>query len=304
MVETVLVTGAYGLIGHDAVVALRNAGMGVVAVDQAEKPAAPAAFTAIRLDIADREQVERLIAKHAVTAIVHCAGVSGPMVAQHDPFRVIRENVMATATLLEIARKAQLRRFVNCSSSGAYGETSVTPVREDARLGATDMYGASKAAGDILANAYAAQYGVPAISLRPCWIYGPRRMTACLIKEMLGNALAGRPTRLAYGHGWPRQYLYVDDVVSAILAALRSPDTSCGRSYNIAGGRVVTLDQVGDIVRSLVPQAQIHLAPGADPLDVKQDILDITAAASQLGWTPQVSLEEGIRRLCEFMKLA
>lgn len=140
-----------------------------------------------------------------VAAIVHCGAVSGSMLGRDNPRAVIETNIAGTANLLEIARQRGAR-LVFCSSTSAYGDTAIglDPVPEDAALAAADIYGATKASGDILTRAYAARTGLDAVVLRFSWVYGPRRRTSCVVREMIKDAQAGRATALAYGRGFTR----------------------------------------------------------------------------------------------------
>ncbi len=215
----VLVTGAYGLIGHETVLALRAAGFEAVPTDILSERPSDAAFEAALLDVAGVDPIFRFLQANRIEAIVHTAGVSGPMLAKDQPHTVLSTNVGGAIDLYEAARLASVRKMILISSAAAYGETGETPVDERMPLGATDAYGVSKICSERIVQAYAS-HGVETIILRPCWVYGPRRRTTCVIKTMIVDALSHRPTRLPYGAGFPRQFVHVADVAEAIGAAL------------------------------------------------------------------------------------
>jgi nucleoside-diphosphate-sugar epimerase len=174
------------------------------------------------------------------------------------------------------------------------------PVAEDAPLAPTSLYGASKVASEQLVSSYARQYGVDGVSIRLSWVYGPGRTTDCVIRTMIEDALDGRPTRMAFGRDFHRQFIYIDDAIDALIAALDRP-TLPRRVYTATGGTFVTLAEVGEIVRRVLPQADISMENGADPEDDIQQRFDISAAARDLGYRPLVSLEDGVRRYAEWL---
>ncbi|MGO8833464.1 MAG: NAD-dependent epimerase/dehydratase family protein [Roseiarcus sp.] len=291
----VLVTGAYGLIGHEAVLALRTAGFEAAPTDILTERPADAAFEASPLAISGVEPLSQFLKTHRIEAIVHAAGVSGPMLGRDRPHAVLSTNAGGVLDLYEAARLASVRRFVLLSSASAYGETGEKPVDERTPLEATDAYGVSKICSERIARAYAG-HGVDTVILRPCWVYGPRRRTACVIKAMIGGALVGQPTRLPYGAGFPRQFVHVADVAEAVVAALTSAE-GVQSAFNVADGRRYQLDEVAQLVGERLPAAQIHMASGPDPDDVICGPLDISAAKAKLSWRPTIDLPTGIDRM-------
>lgn len=297
----VLVTGAKGLVGHAVRVALEEAGRSVVAIDREAgdvegRPVLAGDVTAVhRLHALAREA-------GGFAGILHCGAFSGPMVARDDPSAMVAVNITGTANMLELARIHAVPRIVFCSSVSAYGTTpeGLDPVPEATPLHPTSVYGASKAAGEALIDGYAAQYGQDGLSLRIGWVYGPRRTTDCAIREMLVHARAGKRFALPFGADHHRQYVHVDDVARALILALDAESPS-QRAYNINGGTFVTLGEIANIVRRLVPGAVLDLAPGPDPLDDRQSPFDLTAAARDLGYSARIGLEEGIARYADWL---
>lgn len=295
MAETaVLVTGAYGLIGHAAVLSLRRAGWPVVATDRNETRPSDALFEALPLTVNGVDKLSNVLAEHGISTIVHAAGISGPMLAQGTPHEVFRVNAGGTLDLFEAARRIGVRRVVLLSSASVYGRTEHVMVDEATPLRAIGTYGASKIAGECAARAYAAEHGVEVVILRPCWVYGPRRRTACVIRTMIDNALQGRPTRLGYGRGFPRQFVHVDDVAEAVLSSISAP-AAVGHAINLSDGSWRTLDEVAGLVGAVLPAARILLADVPAPDDEFLGPLSLTRAALSLDWQPRTDLETGIR---------
>ena len=292
--EAVVVTGSAGLIGFGVATRLARAGRAVIGTDRIQ-PREAAGFPSIDAELTDVNKLHDICGRD-IAAIVHCGAVSGPMLGRDNPRAVIETNVAGTANLLEIARQRGVR-LVFCSSTSVYGDTAagLDPVPEDAPLAADDIYGATKAAGDILTRAYAAQTGIDAVVLRFTWVYGPRRRTPCVVREMIRDAQAGRPTALAFGRGFTRQYVYIDDVVGAVIAALDAGEIGPQRAFNVTGGERLEFGEIADAVRRALPEAQITLGEGADPEDQSHGRLDISAAERVLGWRPQVAFADGVR---------
>ena len=303
MVGKIIVTGGAGLIGFSVAARLVRDGRDVVAMDRIA-PAEDGGFTCVLAELTDAHKLHE-IAAGDVDAIIHCGAVSGPMLGRDNPRAVVDANVVGTANVLEVARQHRVRRIVYCSSTSAYGNTPTDvagPIAESAPLAATDIYGATKAAGDLLTRAYAAQHGVDAAVLRFCWVFGPRRRTPCVLRDMITDAQAGRATSLSLGRGFYRQYIHIDDVVAAILAALDAPALDNGRAYNITGGSRLDFEEIAEVVARVLPGARITLGAEVDADDQIHARFDISAARETLGWSPGLSFEDGVRAYAAWLR--
>ena len=289
----VLVTGAYGLIGHAVVERLRAKGRRVVATDRLESPPADAAFEAEPLVVVGVSRLTAALKTHRIDTIVHAAGLSGPMLAREQPRQMFHVNAGGTLDLYEAARRAGVRRVILLSSAAAYGRNTDALVNERAPLLGSDPYAASKVGAEAVARAYAASQGVTSLILRPCWVYGARRRTDCILRRMVDDAVAGRPTDLPYGQGFPRQFIHVSDVAKAVEAAV-AVECSYFEVVNLSDGSWLTLDEVGGQVRSRFPGAHITLGPREPPDDEALGRLDLSRAEALLGWRPSVPLAEGL----------
>ncbi len=299
MKQTILVTGAAGLIGRAVCDHLQGEGERVIATDLvAGSGGQPGLLLA---DLTDIHRLHAITADGPVHGIIHCGAFSGPMVGIDNPYRLVAVNVMGTVNLLELARIRQCPRIVCCSSTSAYGHTPAGPVTEDVVMAPSCVYVATKAAIEPLIQGYARQHGVDGVALRLSWIYGPGRTTDCVIRTMITDALQGRSTRLAWGLDFPRQYLHVVDAARALVLALRAPALP-RRTYTITGERFLTLGGLAGIVRQLLPGAAIALAPGPDPLDDLQAEFDTSAARRDLGFEPAIGLEQGIAGYADWLR--
>lgn len=299
--SAILVTGAAGLIGFTLAKRLAAAGRPVIGTDTVP-PDEDGGFRFVRADLSDVHRIHAVFAE-GVEAVAHCGAVSGPMLGRDNPRMVVESNLVGTANVLEAARIHKARRVIYCSSTSAYGDSTrnATTLDEFAPLSPTDIYGATKAGGDILTRAYRASAGLDAIVLRFCWVFGPRRRTECVVRQMLLDAQAGRSTTLPYGGGFHRQYVYIDDVVGSLLAALdvKSVAQPC---FNITAGVRSSFEDIVKQVKALYPKATITLTPGADPQDQVHARFEIGAAARELGWTPQWPFEKGLAAYAKWLE--
>lgn len=294
MAETILLTGASGLIGRAVHRMLRERGDNVIAIDRI------AGDDIIACDLSETHRLYEL--SKGATAVLHCGAISGPMVARDNPYLIVQSNVVGTANILELARVGKMRRVVACSSVSAYGNTpaGLDLMPEDVPLKPSSVYGASKAAGEHLLDGYAIQHGLDGVSIRPAWVYGPGRTTDCAIRTMILDAQAGRATHFPFGRDFYRQYVHVDDVATALVLALDAK-TLPRRSYTITGGSYVTLAEVARTIKAVLPQADITMGAGPDPIDDVQARFDISAAERDLGYRPRISLEDGFRSYAEWL---
>ena len=298
--DAILVTGAAGLIGFTLAAKLQAAGRTVIGMDQVT-PVEDFDFPFIAADLGDVHKLYQALDRGA-EGIVHCGAVSGPMLLLDNPRAIVEANLIGSANIFEAARQRGLRRVVYCSSTSAYGEhpADLGICSEAVALNAVDVYGATKAGGDILARAYAAQHGLDAVVLRFSWVYGPRRRTDCLIRELIRDALDGRASRHAFGPGFLRQYVYIEDVVDACIAAYDSAEVG-GRAFNITGGTRASFEYISRAVRAAVPAAEI-VNQGSEGADLHHAPMDLSAAREVLGWAPKYSLEEGVRAYAEWLE--
>lgn len=297
--QAVLVTGASGLIGHRVSELLLARGDRVISTDLVGP--ADSSLDVEVCDLTDRKGLERL-ADSGIAAVIHCGGFSGPMVGTSTPDQLLEVNVGATISLLEIGRRQGIRRFVFASSGTVVGPTEGEWVTEDVTPQPANLYAASKAACEHLVTAYSSHFSEGALSLRLAWVYGPRRTTDCFIRDAILDAQAGRTTELPYGHGFPRQFMYVDDAAAALVAALDVPGPTPRSVYNATGDDYSTLDQVAELVAAAIPASDITLDPGDAPLDVRQSRFDVRAIECDLGFVPKVSLAQGIKDYAQWLK--
>lgn len=297
MADTVLLTGAAGLIGGAVATRLRSAGVNSIGIDRSS--GSVDGNQVIECDIRDVHKLSALANEHQFTAIIHCGAYSGPFLGGDNPAAVVAVNVGGTANLLEVARVHKLRRFVFCSSVSAAGPTSAR-TDETLLLKPSSIYGATKAACEHLVTTYGQVFGFETVCLRFSAVWGPQRSMPCALGSMIKDAVNRKPTRLSEGGDFPTQYVHVDDAAEAIFSALTTTRLT-QPTYFITGGETITLAEVANRVGAIVPSADIKIGPGGDSTFDWQEEFDISAAHRDLGFTPRVGLDEGIEAFVRSM---
>src|SRR4051794_28878951 len=303
-----LVTGGAGFIGANPVDAPLERGDDVAVIDNISTGRESNLEQALdngaqlhRADIRDAAAMRELFAGAQPEAVFHLAAQIDVRKSVSDPDFDAATNVIGTVNLLEAAREAGVRRFVNTSSGGAiYGVQETLPTPEDTLPAPMAPYGASKACAEVYCGLYERLHGVSVCSLRYGNVYGERQDPlgeAGVIAIFCGKLLANqRPT--VYGTGeQTRDYVYVGDVVAANLAA---GDSDAPGGFNIGTGREATVLELVDIFKRLSDGAdfEAELAP-ARLGELERSWIDVSRAREELGWSAHVGLEEGMRRTLE-----
>ncbi len=299
---TVLVTGGLGLLGRQTLESLTAAGRAAVSYDRA----APlndtvAGVDYVTGDLNDYPHLVETVRRHEVTAIVHTAAASGPMVRAEAPFEVCQWNIMGTVAVYEVARLFALRRVVYCSSNAVYGHTGPGPVGEERALHPLSVYGATKVAGEALAESYAVQFGLDVLALRLGHVFCPRRTTDDDIREMLRAALDGRRRSYPDGGAQASHLIYVKDAAAALVAALDAPAPRY-RVYNVAWEGAFTRREIAATVERVVSGARIEVGPGVWPEVDQQAAFDLGRARTDLGFVPAYTLESALQEYAAWLR--
>jgi nucleoside-diphosphate-sugar epimerase len=297
----ILITGASGLIGHALATRLQAEGRDVLGLDRRPPSVGRPAFAFVEAELNDVHRLYAAVGGRELAGIVHCGGVSGLMVARDNPFLICETNIRGTAHILELARRQDAGRVIFCSSISAYGHQDANGVvTEETPMRGRTTYGASKIAGEALLQAYGEEHGVDGIALRFTHVYGPGRETQCFVRTMIEDALAHRACQLPHAQRSRRQYVYVTDVVDAIMVALHAAAPP-RRAYNIGPGCQHRLGEAADAVRSVLGPLDVAFDDSCDPREYQCGTLDITAAGRDLGWHPKIDLPAGIAAYAKFL---
>ncbi len=298
---SILVTGGAGLVGMALREHLADLGRTVIATDAVSHGRNDPDL--IIAQLTDPAALEVLFARQAITDVVHCGAISGPMLARDNPGLVVDVNVGGTARLMDQARRHGVRRFVFCSSISVYGSVGPGRIDETTPLRPTSVYGASKVAGEALVDAFQVEHGLDGVSLRIGRVYGPHRRGNCILADIIRNDLVGAQTTIPCDPAFMYHYVHVDDVVDAILTVLDAPHLPA-RRYNVGGGEAMTMPQIVATAEQVLPRARIEMVPGEDDVPDVQTEFDISAIARDLGWTPKVPLARGIGLYADYLTQA
>jgi len=288
----VLVTGGAGLIGVPLREALAAKGHMVSAIDVTDFGRNDPGLEIV--SVTDSAALADLFARKGFDAIIHCGAISGPMMAQGEPMKIVEVNIGGTARLLDLARGHGLRRFVLCSSISVYGNVGKAVITEDTPLRPTSVYAASKVAGEQLLQAFTAEYSLSSVSLRIGRVYGPYRRGNCHLATLVRDAAAGQTTEIPCDPEFLYHYVYVDDVVEALIAALTT-DAFSFCAYNVGSGEALTMPQIAEIARTAIPGADPTLVAGTDDVPDIQTAFDVSRIAADLAWRPRFDLASGLR---------
>src|SRR5271166_1593007 len=295
MTPRAIVTGGAGFIGSHVVDALLGDGCAVTVIDDLSSgdAARVAAAAQLRqLDIVDRPALEAVVTEVRPKAIFHLAAQASVVASVEDPGRDCDVNVKGTLNVVAAAGRCGAPVVFTSTGGALYGDDAPMPTSEDRIPEPLSPYGASKWAAEAYVKTWSLSSGVPHAVCRLGNVYGPRQSPhgeAGVVAIFTHHLHTGQAPKL-YGHGKPtRDYVYVTDVVSALLAA-------SGRSgtYNIATG--VETDVI-TVWRELSKAAGRQIEPQlADlrPGELQHSCLDVRLAERELGWRAEVPIAEGL----------
>jgi UDP-glucose 4-epimerase len=295
----VVVTGGSGFIGSHVVDKLAVAGHEPRILDVAVSPwHEPGQVDTALADLTDAEAVAEAV--RGAEAIVHLAAMADVNEVVGQPERTDAVNVRGSFNLLEAARAEGVSRFLYASTIWVYGNApGPEPHDEDTPLVLPPhLYTATKLAGEMYCRSFAAMYGVPTTILRFGIPYGPRARPAAVVPAFIARAKAGAPLTIAGDGSATRQFVYVEDLAEGVVAAL-GPD-GAGRVYNLVGDELVSVKEIADTVREQVANVPVEHGPDR-PVDLVFGRASGERAASELGWRPQTSFREGVRRYVDWL---
>ena len=295
--RNVLVTGGAGFVGSRLAGALAGDNR-VTVLDDLSSGSGGNVPDAAELVVGDVRDPDLLSATtEGVDVVFHqAAQVSVPRSVE-EPSRTHAVNATGTLRVLEAARDAEAR-VVMASSAAVYGRPERTPIPEDHRTAPASPYGASKAVADRYARLYASLYDLPTVVLRYFNVYGPGQSAGDgVVATFVDRALSGEPIRVHGDGGQSRDFVHVDDVVRANLAAATTDRV--GRAFNVGTGTAVTVRELAETIVGLTDSdsAVVHADPREG--DVRHSLADVGAARNALGYEPTVGLAEGLDSLVE-----
>ena len=319
MTGRALITGGAGFIGSHVARRFLDAGYGVSLYDafivySLLDPGKERPHFAFRLkdiysktdlirgNTLDKDFLRRTLISTEPDVIVHMAALPLAGLAIEHPEEAFDSILNSTLNLLEILRDLKKPcRLVYISSSMVYGDFLTPEVDElEHPKNPKDMYGAFKLAGEIVVSAYAKNYGIDVVICRPSAVYGPTDTNARVVQKFVNSALRGKPLLLDGDGSMKLDFTYVEDAASAIFLAATKPEAK-GKVFNVARGEGRSLKELTESIQSHIPGTSVEHREVPKYMPVR-GALSIERARRELGFVPQVTLEEGVRRYIEHLR--
>ena len=319
----IVVTGAAGFIGSHTCERLVAAGHRVTGLDSFDSYLYPADVkrgTAAELarlpaeqlrliegNICDADAVASAITDD-VDVVCHLAALAGVRPSLEQPLKYLRTNIEGTGVILERMRALGLQRLVFASSSSVYGvrpgvETEVVAFREDDPcLSPASPYAATKRMNELQVSAYRDLFGLGVFALRFFTVYGPRQRPDMAIHKFVHAIARGAPITL-FGDGSSRRdYTFIDDIVSGVVASIERITPGRYEIFNLGGTQTVSLQELVEIVERVVGKPAIIDRRPMQPGDVPVTYANVDRARAQLGYTPTTPPDVGVARYWQWLR--
>ncbi|PWG02360.1 NAD-dependent epimerase/dehydratase family protein [Sphingosinicella humi] len=318
---SILVTGAAGFIGFHAARRLLARGEAVVGIDNLNPYYSVAlkaarverlrqehgdAFRFVEVDFADEDALASAIDATPFDRILHLGAQPGVRYSIENPGAYLRSNLAGHLNILELARRRDCPHLVYASSSSVYGGNEALPFKVEDRVDhPLSLYAATKKADELMSETYAHLYRIPQTGLRFFTVYGPWGRPDMAVWLFTQAILERRPIQV-FGEGrMRRDFTYIDDIVSGVVATLDNPpeddgETKAGgskaphRIYNIGNNRSEPLGHMIEIVEAACGMTAEKIRLPMQPGDVRDTYADISAIERDLGFRPTTSIEKGI----------
>jgi UDP-glucuronate 4-epimerase len=324
----ILVTGAAGFIGHHVSARLLARGDRVVGIDnfndyysvalkrdrEAKLRREHEGFDLLEVDFADEAALARALGGAEFDRIVHLGAQAGVRYSIENPRAYVQSNLVGHLNMIELARHRGLSHLVYASSSSVYGGNVTLPFRVEDRVDhPLSLYAATKKADELMSETYAHLYRLPQTGLRFFTVYGPWGRPDMAMWLFTKAIFAGEPIHV-FGEGdMRRDFTYIDDIVTGVVAALDNPPPDDGqpkaggsrgphRLYNIGNHRSEELTRMIELIEQACGRkAERRLMP-MQPGDVRDTYADISAIERDLGFAPTTSIDEGVPRFVEWYR--
>ena len=258
-------------------------------------------FTFQRLDISERSNVDTLSGSHVqFDSVINLAARAGVRASVENPWAFVETNVTGTLNLLDLCRRKGIPKFILASTSSIYGANAPLPTPETADSDRPlQPYAASKKAAEVLCHSYHSLYGMDMSVLRYFTVYGPAGRPDMSMFRFTRWISEGEPVHL-YGDGeQSRGFTYVDDIARGTIAALKLPGYEI---INLGGHEVISMNALIAMLEERIGRKAIIERHPPNLADMLANQADVSKARRDLGWEPQVGLEEGVERLVDWYR--
>jgi nucleoside-diphosphate-sugar epimerase len=303
-----LVTGGAGFIGSHLAEELTRRGAAVRVVDSLITGKRANLDHVKGVEFVEGDLADLSVAKRAVegcTFVLHQAAIPSVPRSVEDPITSNRANIDSTLNILVAARDAGVKRVVYAGSSSAYGNAATLPKHEQMPTGPLSPYALQKLVGEQYMQLFTTLYGLETVTIRYFNVFGPRQDPSSAYSGVISvfiSALADGRRPTIHGDGeQTRDFTYVANVVDGVLRACEAPEAS-GEVINVATGGRISLNELFQTVRALTGSSLEPIYGPERAGDVRDSQADITKARELLGYTPTVTLEEGLKRTLEWYR--
>jgi len=315
----ILITGGAGFIGSYVSRRLLDMGHEVVVYDAFVHYISPLKsilkeYTELRFqgiadqiefrrgDTRDKAHLRRVILETRPNRILHLAALPIADLSNRHSEEALTSILEGAVNVLEVLRDVDfVDRFVYISSSMIYGDFEVIPAPEDHPKRPKDIYGGTKYAGEVMTETYSRRYEIPYSIIRPSAVYGPYDVNRRVSQIFVENALLGKPITLFGGGIQTLDFTYVEDVTEGMIKVMFHENAE-GEAFNITYGRGYTLRELADILLTQCPDLEVKVVEEEDVFRPKRGALSIEKAKKMVGYDPQISLEEGLKRYLEIYR--
>ena len=309
----ILVTGGAGFIGSHLVEALLADGHTITIFDDFNHYYDPRIkwhnvsgfqdqVTIVEGDIRDAILVERTFTKGQFDTVIHLAARAGVRPSIQSPKLYFTTNIDGTFNLLDACRHHEVKDFIFASSSSVYGVNEKVPFAEtDALTRTISPYAATKLAGEQICSNYSHLFGIRCMCLRFFTVYGPRQRPDLAISKFTERILAGEQIE-QYGDGsTARDYTYIEDIVSGIIAAMNYRESTF-EIFNLGGSATTTLAELIQLVESACEKKTDIKVIEEQPGDVPRTFADVSKAHELLGYSPRTPIAKGVKKYVEWFQ--
>lgn len=313
---TILVTGIAGFIGSNTAKKLLERGDQIVGIDNFNDYYDPAIkedriskllsghdIKLYRIDITDKEALKKVFEENKIDKICHLAAQAGVRYSLENPDAYIQSNIAGTNNILELAKDNGVKDFVFASSSSVYGGNKNFPFSESDNVDSPiSIYAATKKSNELQAHVYHHLYGLNCIGLRFFTVYGPWGRPDMALFLFTENILADKPINVFNNGKHKRDFTYIDDIVSGIIASLDNC-SNCGYEiFNLGNNQPVELEYFISTIEDKLGKKAIKNYLPLQIGDVPETYANIDKANEKLGYEPKTSIEDGIDKFINWYK--
>ena len=326
---TTLVTGAAGFIGMSTAERLLSRGDRVIGIDSINDYYDPQLkrdrlsrlterfgnlFSFIQVDFADMAALDAALKPLEFEKIVHLGAQAGVRYSIENPHAYVQSNLVGHLNIMEIARHRKVAHLVYASSSSVYGSNKTLPFRVEDRVDfPLSLYAATKKADELMSETYANLYRLPQTGLRFFTVYGPWGRPDMAMWLFTKAILAGEPIQVFNNGDMERDFTFIDDIVSGVVACHDNPPPDDGqpkaggsvgphRLYNIGNHRSERLGRMIELVEAACEREAIKIYLPMQDGDVRATYADISAIQNDLGFQPSTPIEVGVPKFIQWYR--